>query len=350
MHKTFASVALLGAALVWSAGCNVKRAIMLGAVESQVEFFRHAQSSEGLTQLSDRVYTFAHASDRGIAVVTDVGLVVSDSFNPDYAAGLREALAREGIDTPVHTLIYSHHHLDHVGGATELDPQVVIAHADVSRYWDDAPEVGFVMPTRVFLGDQAFEIGGVRFELLDVAGAHAPTLYALHIPDEGILYAPDTLVPNAFLFGFTPDVPVDGFLAAIDKLSSTSFDRFVASHLGGGSRADFDRTVAMLRDVRTTAQTIFAEAALRDGNIHYDPARTKDGFAKFYDALQPRYGDWHGFDANILPTFIRLYTSELLGDVSASPEVAKHDALLPSPRGAVEPPTVGSAARPVDDP
>lgn len=348
MHKTLVSIVLLGAVLAPSGACNVKRAIMLGAVESQVDFFRHEHSGGGLTRISERVYTFAHASDRGIVVLTDVGLVVSDSFNADYATRLREALTLEGVDAPVHTLIYSHHHLDHVGGAAELAPQVVIAHANVSRYWDDAPDVGLVMPTRVFVGDHAFEIGGVRFELLDVAAAHAPTLYALRIPDEGILYAPDTLVPNAFLFGFTPDVPVDGFLSAIDKLSSASFDRFVASHLGEGSRADFDRTVAMLRDVRATAQAIFAEADLRDGNIHYDPARAKDGFAKFYDALRPRYGDWHGFDANILPTFIRLYTSELLGDVSPTPRTAQRDALLPSVRGAIDPLAVASAARAID--
>lgn len=320
MQKNHALSVVLGAALVSSPACNVKRMVMLGAVKSQVEFFRHESSDSGLTRLSDRVYTFAHDSDRGIVVVTEDGLVVTDSFNDAYAQSLLAALAAEGIEAPVHTLILSHHHLDHVGGAARFEPKVVVAHAQVARYWNDAPEVGLVRPTVNIEGDQSLEVGGIRFELLDVAGAHAPTLYAVHVPQEGVLYAPDTLVPNVFLFGFTPDVPVDGFLAAVDKLSSTRFETFVASHLGYGSRADFDATVAMLQDVHTTARDIFADADLRDGNVHYEPDRATDGFAQFYDALHEHYGDWHGFDANILPTFIRLYTSELLGDVHPTPE------------------------------
>lgn len=295
--------------------CNMNRLIMARAVEAQVAFFHHEASDTGLERLAPQVYTFAFESDRGIVVVTSEGLVVSDTFNQRYVDALLGALEAEGVEARVNTIIYSHHHLDHVGGGRSLEAPHVLAHRDVPRYWANANASDAAAPTQFTDGTQTIEIGGVRFELIDTSDAHSETLLALYLPESRILYAPDTLTPGVFQLGWTPEVPIDGYLRTIDTLAQLPFETFVASHMGYAQRAGFQKTVEMQRDVVETAKRLFDARDISNVYLHYDAKIAPDGFLEFYDELHARYGDWHGFDQNILPIFIRLYTTELLGDV-----------------------------------
>ena len=61
------------------------------------------------------VESFSHVA----AVRTDAGLVTFDASSPFTATGVVEAL-RRWTDAPVDTLVYTHGHLDHVGGSGAL--------------------------------------------------------------------------------------------------------------------------------------------------------------------------------------------------------------------------------------
>lgn len=306
-------------ALASAAGCNAKRFFMTKALQGQVDYFDHETSNSGLEQLSERVFTFSHHWERGIVIRTDAGLVVSDTFGPSYTRALLEALRGAGIDDPVHTVIYSHFHLDHVGGAGELNPSQIIVHEDAPHFWAEAVPRELATPTRYVRGEPTLEIGEVQIELVDTSAAHSATLYALYLPQESVLYAPDTLAPNVVLLGGAPGVPLRAYFDVMTKLDALPFETFVASHFGYGSKQDFRATVAMLEDAWTTARTIFAEYGWTDGNLHTHRGDTTEAFTRFYDELHGRYGDWHGFDENILSAFVRLYTAELLGDMNAGP-------------------------------
>ncbi|MEM7157663.1 MAG: MBL fold metallo-hydrolase [Myxococcota bacterium] len=302
-------------------GCNAKRFVMTKAIEGQVDYFDHETSNSGLEQLTERVYTFSHHWERGIVIRTDEGLVVSDTFGPSYTRALLDALRRAGIDDPVHTVIYSHYHLDHVGGAAELSPTQILVHEDAPHFWAEAAPRELATPTRYVTGEPTLEIGGVQIELVDTSAAHSATLYALYLPQEGLLYAPDTLAPNVVLLGGAPAVPLRAYFGVMAKLDALPFETFVASHFGYGSKQDFRNTVAMLEDAWSTARTIFADYGWTEGNLHTHRDDTAEAFGRFYDELHQRYGDWHGFDQNILSAFVRLYTAELSGDMTASPDV-----------------------------
>lgn len=297
--------AWIASALGFAVGCNANRFFLVKAVEGQADFFAHASSDTGLTRLSDRVFTFGHRSDRGIAVLTERGLVVSDTFNDGYVDALLSALRASGVDAPVHAAVLSHGHFDHVGGLRRLGASEVLGHPSVVA--------GVAGTVRPILGGTSVSIGGVRFDVVDTGPAHDDALIALSLPDEGVLYAPDVITPHAFQLGWTPDVPLGGYMATVQKLEAMTFDVFVASHLGFCDREGFDATVAMQRDVVATAHAQFEAAGIEGSNLHYDRDRAGEVFGTFYDALRPRYGTWHGFEQNVLPMFVRLYTDALLG-------------------------------------
>lgn len=300
--------AWIASALAFSAGCNVNRFFLTKAVEGQADFFADASSDTGLTPLSPRVFTFGHRSDRGIAVITERGLVVSDTFNEDYVTELLSALRAAGVDAPVHAAVLSHGHFDHIGGLERLGATEVLGRPSTL-----ARVSGPASAARPIGGGESLSIGGVRFEVIDTAPAHDHALIALDLPEDGVLYAPDVITPHAFQLGWTPDVPLGGYMATVERLGAMAFDTFVASHLGFCDRAGFDDTVAMQRDVVETAHAQFDAAGIRGSNLHYDRERAGEAFEAFYDALRPRYGTWHGFEQNVLPIFVRLYTDALLG-------------------------------------
>lgn len=306
--------------------CNVQRFFLGKAVEGQAKYFHHTSSAdEQLAEVAPGVWTYQLRWERALIVVTDAGLVVTDPFNPAFAGALRRALARRGLWQPVHTVVYSHHHLDHVGGAAVLEPGQVVAHADCQRHWDASSPRDLMPPTRTIKDHTRLTVGGVAIDLVPIPHAHAQTHVAVHIEDS-VLYAPDTVAPGVMLLGGLPAVPLDGFFADMERLAALDFEIFVASHFGYGSKDDFVKTTAMLEDLRDIARETLA-GSYAEGGIHFDVAETGDAFRRFYDAAHERCGKWHGFDAQILGAFLRVYTAELLGDTPWSSASCDHDSL-----------------------
>jgi glyoxylase-like metal-dependent hydrolase (beta-lactamase superfamily II) len=85
-------------------------------------------------------YLFGNAS----AVRTDVGLVLVDTGSQETASQTFAAL-RRWDDSPVHTVIYTHGHIDHSWGARLLDQEAdareiarprIVAHRNVLNRFD----------------------------------------------------------------------------------------------------------------------------------------------------------------------------------------------------------------------
>jgi glyoxylase-like metal-dependent hydrolase (beta-lactamase superfamily II) len=85
---------------------------------------------EGITdEPANRVTTELSEVADGIAVIeafshvvvfrTDAGLVLFDTSLEMFAEGILKSL-RAWTDAPVHTVVYTHGHVDHVGGARAI--------------------------------------------------------------------------------------------------------------------------------------------------------------------------------------------------------------------------------------
>lgn len=298
------------------AGCDIREVMLKSAMEGQADYFKTPDTAENtLTRINDRVYSYNWYFDRTLVIRTDAGLVVVDPFSPHLVGGLKKALTDEGIDDPVHTLIYSHYHLDHVRGGAQLKPQRVVSHKKSPQYWADFNGYtdDILPPTRLIEGDQDLTIGGVRIRLIYMGNAHSDTQYAVYLPDDKLLYPPDTVSTRVFLPGGGPDLYMPGFLAALDDLKELDFETFVPSHFAIGTKQDFVESVEMLHFVQDLAEKTVRAFASGPKPMFMDGARNKAFFEAMYGPLKERYGDWHGFDQMALQAITRHATGVYVG-------------------------------------
>ncbi|MBZ0253746.1 MAG: MBL fold metallo-hydrolase [Candidatus Methylomirabilis sp.] len=301
----------LGIAAALSAGCDARRAVMKRIVGDLSNYFQEpgAQGDAEIEKLTDRVYTFRWTWYRNIAVRTDDGWVVDDPFSVEAGRLLAAELERIAPGLPVHTLIYTHYHLDHAMGGAPLRPGRVIAHEKCPQYWEAAGARDVLPPTELIAGDRTLEIGGVRIDLLYAGLSHSDTLYAIHLPGERLLHTADMGLVRAVPPVGVPDRYGPGYEAALERLADLEFDRFVPSHFRHGFKQDLRDSIAFLKDARRLAR-----ASLRpDGHLGRTRPELEEGFARVYDGMKEKYGDWHGWNEMMFMMIVRANAGELLG-------------------------------------
>jgi cyclase len=138
------------------------------------------------------------------AIVSGTHALVYDTHvSLPHAAEIRETLAQEGVTT--FTVVLSHWHLDHVAGTGAFADCEIIstertaAHLERHRAAIEAgthegpPAISpLVLPTRVFSGTLALDIGAIRLELIE-ADIHSDDAAVVWWESERILLAGDTM-------------------------------------------------------------------------------------------------------------------------------------------------------------
>lgn len=153
-------------------------------------------------------------------VVTDEGVVVIDALGtPALGNALLEAI-RTVTAKPVRRVILTHYHADHYYG---LDPfrragAEIWAHAAARGFlgtdepkrrleqrsrdlfpWVDE-ETPLVPAGRWLERDEAFTLGGVRFEVRHFGPAHSPEDLVVSLPQQGIVFSGDILFAGRIPF------------------------------------------------------------------------------------------------------------------------------------------------------
>ena len=179
-------------------------------------------------------YTFVISADRRELIAIDAGT------RPDSARAAYEALkAAVPSLPPLTTVLVTHAHWDHVGGHScfrSVNPAVRFIGR--SNYQDELAIDAMANPVglRQFFGDRfrledvlsykpdvtvdratTLVIGGTRFSLLPTRGGETDDAMLVHMPDQGVLFVGDILMPY-FGAPFEPEGSVDGLLAAIDQV------------------------------------------------------------------------------------------------------------------------------------
>ena len=309
MKRVWIAVALAAAA---ACAKSPREAIMRKAITDTSRYFNQRDfQGMALEKVGERVWSYRWTWYRNLVVVTDEGLVVVDPFNEEAARGLKSEIGRVFPGKKVKTLIYSHHHLDHVRGGAILEPEEVIAHEDCPDRWKELGAEDDVLPaTKLIEGDQTLTIGGVELKLLYMGNSHSDTMYAVHVPSERVLFAAD-LAPIRTLPPFGgPDVYNPGYIAALERLVAIDFDDYIPSHFQTGEKEDLEEYVAMYKDCHSMARA----AVRRQGG---KAPRSKDELAMYFDELYPemkkKYGHWRGFDDMAIQLLIRNVTGEVVG-------------------------------------
>ncbi|MFA6309853.1 MAG: MBL fold metallo-hydrolase [Sterolibacterium sp.] len=310
MNKKALVPAIVAIVAVILAGCSPKP-FVLKTVMGTVEPYFHGVGIDGtqLDKVGMNVYTFRWNWYRNLVIDTAEGLVIIDPMNPQMAAALKEELGRKLPGKKVHTLIYSHYHLDHTRGGAALAPANIVAHEKSPGYWKDIDREGVLEPTRYISGDTVLNIGGVEIRALYLGMSHTDTLYAFHIPSERLVFTADLGLVKTMAPDGVPDRYAPGYLAAMDRIIAIDFDTFVPSHFGYGVKRDLVEWRNMMEDGRRLAR----EAIKIAGSLGVNDDQMGKYFDAVYYPMRAKYGQWHGFNEMFVLNIVRDLVGEGLG-------------------------------------
>ncbi|MBT5330339.1 MAG: MBL fold metallo-hydrolase [Porticoccaceae bacterium] len=189
-----------------------------------------------------------------MVIATDEGLVVVDGTcrGEGDPAWLKQELALR-YEVPVRYVILSHDHEDHICGLQVFDDTAVtISHAN-AREHILRENRNTSIPDVVFDERMEFFVGGKQFILYYFGPTHSDNLIQIHVPDEGVLIAPDiSRAGKSLVMPDFRDADIDNLIETLGILSKLDdVDIVIPGHWGTTTQdrfLDYRDYVVALRD------------------------------------------------------------------------------------------------------
>ena len=201
-------------------------------------------------------------------------LVIDPLMSPKRGEAARRDLLASAPQGPIRAVIYTHSHIDHIGGASIWmadNPQIWATDKFIEHFYKQyqvflpietirgrrqfgdhvSPEdlpcngigrradikaaqegAGIRLPTHTFSGSKALSFGGVTVEMIEAAGETHDQLI-VWIPQDRTVIAADNFYwafPNLYTIRGTSPRPVDDWIRSIDKIRSLRPERLVPCH------------------------------------------------------------------------------------------------------------------------
>ena len=255
----------------------------------------------------DRIWTVSEGIYRTIFLEGDTGVIAFDTFStPGGARAYQGAIQRVFPHKPVHTIVYSHEHLDHTGYAADLAPTAeIIAHDLCDRVIRARESDGQLPATEVWNGERKeYEIDGLRFELLYPGPTHGDGNIAAYFPDSKVLFMVDTVIPGVG-YTFFPDWHLTPYVPTMRRLESLDWDMFIPGHFWITDRKGFASGLDYYDEMAELAQQAIADGL--DPNDYAAVIRYSN------EKLQPRYGALFRYDEYFALNLIRYMQHYLTG-------------------------------------
>ena len=255
----------------------------------------------------DRIWTASEGIYRTIFLEGDTGVIAFDTFStPGGARAYQGAIQRVFPHKPVHTIVYSHEHLDHTGYAADLAPEAdIIAHDLCDQVIRARESDGQLPATEVWSGERKeYQIDGLRFELLYPGPTHGDGNIAAYFPDSKVLFMVDTVIPGVG-YTFFPDWHLAPYVPTMRRLESLDWDMFVPGHFWITDRAGFAGGLEYYEQMAELAQQ-----AIVDG---LDPNDYAAAIRYSNEKLKPQYGTLFRYDEYFAMNLIRYMQHYLTG-------------------------------------
>jgi glyoxylase-like metal-dependent hydrolase (beta-lactamase superfamily II) len=185
---------------------SIKRIALVGLLlfghQSFAQFDTSWDNSErSINQISEHVYRWGGGAMGGISglyVPTSEGIIVIDGpgtpCTPDSGQWFKDELEQR-YDVPVRYVVLSHDHQSHICGLTVFsDTAVAIGHKKIRPHLIREGRIAPV-PTVTFEDSLDIDLGGVKVVLHYFGPTHSDNLIVIHIPEDGVLFAPDLARP-----------------------------------------------------------------------------------------------------------------------------------------------------------
>lgn len=228
-------------------------------------------------------------------VVTDDGVVVIDALGtPPLGEALVKAI-RGVTSGPIRRVIVTHYHADHFYGLEPLKRAgaEVWAHARSKEYLDGG-EAGrrlqqrsrdlfpwvdertkIVRADRWLERDEAFTLGGMRFEVSYLGPAHSPDDMIVVVPQEGVIFVGDILFAGRIPFVGGADSKL--WLERIEHLLRLKPRLMVTGH--GGVSRDPARDLTLTRDYLLFLRGAMGRAV--EDLVSFEEAYAKTDWSRF---------------------------------------------------------------------
>lgn len=244
--------------------------------------YRIQSLGRGLYMVTENVY-------QAMFMVHDSGVVVVDA-PPSIASFIPKAI-REITDRPVTHIVYSHAHIDHIGGAGDLARQfgnpVIIAQEETKRLLLRARDPARPVPTVTFHDRHSLDAGGQRLELSYHGNGHEPGNIFIQAPEQRVLMVVDVIFPGWMPWrrlALAQDVP--GYFAQVELIRKLDFDVLVSGHVARtGTKADVEVQSEFLRDLRAAALGALKSTPLGEGLAPPDRANPWAVFDHYIDRV-----------------------------------------------------------------
>jgi glyoxylase-like metal-dependent hydrolase (beta-lactamase superfamily II) len=239
-----------------------------------------------IQQLGEGVYMITDGAYQSMFMTYEDGVVVVDA-PPSYASHIPQAIA-EITDKPITHLVYSHSHIDHIGGATSLGARpIIVAHAETNRLLARNSDPNRPLATVTFDSQYRLSVGTQVLELSYHGNAHVPGNIFIYAPKQRVLMVVDVVFPGWMpwrRFAVAQDVPA--YFEQVKTISSWNFDTLVSGHVARtGTRADVAMQLAFMEDVKAAAQTALKRTTPGEGLNPVDRGNPWAAFDHYIDQV-----------------------------------------------------------------
>jgi len=239
-----------------------------------------------LQDLGGGLYLVTDNAYQSMLLVYDEGVVVVDA-PPAYSARLPQAIA-EVTAKPITHVVYSHSHIDHIGGTKALGGRpVIIAQDETAQLLKRAADPNRPLPTVTFADRYTLRVGTQVLELSYHGNAHEPGNIFIYAPAQRVLMVVDIIFPGWMpwrRFALAQDIP--GYFAQVEEIRTLEWDTLVGGHVARtGTRADVAAQAEFNQDVKQAAATALAATKPGVGLNPLDAANPWAAFDNYIDRV-----------------------------------------------------------------
>ncbi|MER8649459.1 MBL fold metallo-hydrolase [Mesorhizobium sp. M0586] len=210
--------------------------------------YRSQELGRGLYMVTDNGY-------QSMFLVYETGVVVVDA-PPGYSAHIRQAIT-EVTDRPITHIVYSHAHVDHIGGVIDLGGHpIIIAQEETLRLLERAKDPRRPLPTVTFKDHYTLNVGS---QVLDLSypgsSPHEPGNIFIYAPEQKVLMVVDVIFPGWMpwrRFALAKDIP--GYFDQVAYIDTLPFETLVGGHVNRvGTHSDVRTQLEFMNDLKSAA-------------------------------------------------------------------------------------------------
>ncbi|MEP7107994.1 MAG: MBL fold metallo-hydrolase [Ferruginibacter sp.] len=241
-----------------------------------------------IQELGKNLYLVTDNAYQSMFMVYETGVVLVDA-PPPFAQYIRKAVG-EVTNKPITYLVYSHSHIDHIGGYKNLNldkEPIIIAHEETKRLLTRAKDPNRPIPTVTFKDKYTLKVGSQTLELSYHGVAHEPGNIFIYAPVQKTLMVVDVVFPGWMpwrRFALAQDVP--GYFAQVREINQMKWNTLVSGHVARtGTHKDVALQLEFMNDLKNAAGIALASTKPGEGMDPADRGNPWAGFDNYIDRV-----------------------------------------------------------------